>query len=76
LNTQHTSHTRSFKTDLVVLFIGLGLTSFGCSGTENEVDVCEGLTNQFVGESTSRGGCEASDRGEFIEGGCYCHASS
>ena len=65
-------HARSFKIGLAALFVCLGLTSFGCDGSENDTDVCEGLTDQFVGEGISRDECEASDRGVFVDGGCYC----
>ncbi len=76
MTTHFDLHARSFKTGLAALFVCLGLTSFGCSGTENDTDACEGFTNQFVGEGISRSECEASDRGEYVDGGCFCGANS
>ncbi len=72
MNTNLILRTHTFKAGLAALLVGLALTSFGCDGTETDTDICEGLTNQFAEGNPTRSECEASDRGVFIEGGCYC----
>lgn len=69
------THT-PFKLGLSALFLTLGLFGFGCSSTENELDVCEGLTNEYADTSIDASECDSSDRGEYIDGRCYCHSGA
>lgn len=62
------------RTFFLFLFLAAAVVFSSCSATENDTDVCEGFTNRFADGGVSRSECEASSRGEFIEGGCYCHA--
>lgn len=67
-----------------LLFLLLVLGTAGCSG-EDELgpgpelgDVCEGHANEYVTQHDNGLGvtfddCTASERGEWIDGRCYCH---
>lgn len=79
------SATPFMKLVLVGCVAGITLWGAGCSlfGGEDsnprvEQDVCEDAFNRFVTQHANGLGvtseeCVASERGQWIEGRCYCH---
>jgi hypothetical protein len=77
-----------FKTRLLIGFLaGITLLGGGCSIFESEpesesesVDVCADSFNRFITQHSNGLGitsdeCVDSSRGEWIDGGCYCHGA-
>lgn len=57
-----------------------GCSVIGSDEPEASGDVCENVFHRFVsdddgGPVVSSSQCEASDRGEWTDGRCYCHGA-
>ena len=67
---------------MMVLFFMQGCFIFGSDDNSSEVpDVCEGVFNEIVtqdrdGIGVTSARCTESERGQWIDGGCYCHGDT
>ena len=72
----------TFSARLCLPLFALLLATTGCNGEgdpdPSDTDVCEGHANEYVTQHDDGLGvtfedCTASERGEWIDGRCYCH---